>query len=327
MSISRAQPTDRLASSRSEYSSSQTEHASSQKRSASPNDATSDTTTQRDRLTRAAFTLIELLVVVAMIGLLLAILLPSLAAARAQARAGVCGSNIRQLAVANLAYATQSRGHFVLAAEDIFIGFGGTKRWHGQRRSAGVSPDPADNRFNPAKGPLAAYLGRNGEVKRCPAFGDYVEDGSWNSFEAGAGGYGYNATYIGGRADLYGTGMQAARNSARSGDVRRPADTVMFTDSAFVQPQPPAGAYLIEYTFCEPPLMQLRPGELPGPTRPTPSIHFRHRGRVNVAWADSHVDQRRLDFSASVAGLDEAAMRGWGVGWFGPTDNRLFDLK
>ena len=114
------------------------------------------------------FTLIEVLVVVAVIALLLAILIPSLKAARAQARMAVCGSNIRQLAFANIGYATENKGYFVLAAEDIHVGFGGTKRWHGIREASGVSPDPAENMFDPALGPLARYLGTDGQVQNCP---------------------------------------------------------------------------------------------------------------------------------------------------------------
>lgn len=53
---------------------------------------------------KPGFTLIELLVVVAIIATLIAILLPSLAAAKEQARTSVCMSNSRQLAVGAASY-------------------------------------------------------------------------------------------------------------------------------------------------------------------------------------------------------------------------------
>ncbi len=52
------------------------------------------------------FTLIELLVVISIIALLIALILPALKSARESARRTVCASNVRQLTMAVLAYAT-----------------------------------------------------------------------------------------------------------------------------------------------------------------------------------------------------------------------------
>lgn len=57
------------------------------------------------RVSSKAFTLIELLVVISIISLLIAILLPSLAAARRRAQEIQCASNLRSVQTANLLYA------------------------------------------------------------------------------------------------------------------------------------------------------------------------------------------------------------------------------
>jgi len=59
---------------------------------------------------RRAFTLIEILVVVAIIALLVTILLPSLARAREQSKRAVCASNLHQMGLGCLSYASAHKG-------------------------------------------------------------------------------------------------------------------------------------------------------------------------------------------------------------------------
>jgi prepilin-type N-terminal cleavage/methylation domain-containing protein len=58
-----------------------------------------------------AFTLVELLVVIAIIGILAALLLPVLSAAKSKAQQVQCLNNIRQLTLASFTYATESGAH------------------------------------------------------------------------------------------------------------------------------------------------------------------------------------------------------------------------
>jgi len=60
---------------------------------------------------RQGFTLIELLVVVAIIALLIAILLPALNKAKAQARTVTCGARLHQLIVGAMTYSVENREH------------------------------------------------------------------------------------------------------------------------------------------------------------------------------------------------------------------------
>jgi prepilin-type N-terminal cleavage/methylation domain-containing protein/prepilin-type processing-associated H-X9-DG protein len=61
---------------------------------------------------RKGFTLVELLVVIAVIGILIALLLPAIAATRDGARAVVCKSNLRQIGLSLHTYAEGHGGRF-----------------------------------------------------------------------------------------------------------------------------------------------------------------------------------------------------------------------
>lgn len=266
---------------------------------------------------------------ISVIALLVAMLVPGLRSARAQAKAVVCRSNIRQLHLANASYSLESRDLFVPAASDMYTGFGGRSRWHGTRESDGVHPDPAKNTFDPRKGPLAGSL-LDGEVKGCPQRVDFVTDGALNAFEAGCGGYGYVLYGVGSRfywpgwrSDELAAGAQFLLGWPAS-RVRRPAATIMFTDAA-LQQYHTLGNYMIEYSFSEPPWSV--DATIHGPVErrgepaiwwlSTPSIHFRHRGAANVAWCDGHVSAERRTHEKGDSGSVQ-------LGWFGELDNAAF---
>lgn len=267
------------------------------------------------------FTLVELLVVVAIVALLVTMLVPSLQRARALARSAVCRSQLDSLVTANQTYAAEHKGLYVPAASDIFWGAAGNlHRWHGVRQNL-TSP------FDPAKGPLAPYVGFEGRVKQCPAFTDFRDEAGAVAYEAGSGGYGYSDIYVGSQFWAYGFyhNSPGQRLGAPMGKVTRPAETVMFTDAAMPQSDG-ARSYYVEESFCYCPFGLDHKGNVTAAFPRQPSIHFRHLGQANVAFCDGHVSGRD-DFRSITRNVYRADPEAMMVGWFGPDDNSLFDLN
>ena len=274
---------------------------------------------------RTGFTLVELLVVIAIIGILAALLLPALSRAQAKARSVECVSNLKQLYLANTMYASEHDGHYCPAAPDMFDfllpdappdHFGGRVRWHG------VRPTPnGESAFEPGTGPLAEYL-PDGRVKECPVFFEFRDLGEVaNAFEAGSGGYGYNMSYVGSKLAIEPDPVKASRRGFRDVNIARPGDTIMFADAAM-----PQRGHIVEYGFVEPPkaVSHDAPHGAPGDSFMSPSLHFRHFGRVNVVWCDGHISSERWEWAPDQNAFLASNSR-WAVGWFGPRSNYYFD--
>ncbi len=286
--------------------------------------------------TSPAFTLVELLVSIAIVGLLIAVLLPSLGGARSTARSSLCASNVRQIALANDAYANDHGDRYCPGAADISANL---NRWHGSRPSPGAPFTAAGGALTPyLAGDAAGGAGASVAVRACPEFVPTqlalaaAAPGA-GGFERSAGGYGYNNAFVG-------TDRSAGEHGAdgrtlwvvvsdRTGAARSrfadPSGTAGFADAAIADGNPTAG--VAEYSFIEP---RIWPDSVSD--RPDPSIHFRHPrgrnaddGRANVAWLDGHVAPRSMTHSrlSAIYGVDPAA---YGIGWFGTTDdNGEFD--
>lgn len=121
--------------------------------------------------TDSAFTLIELLVVIAIIGVLAAMLLPALGAAKGRSKSAACQNNLRQLQLAWLFYPGDNNGMMVPNEEGRPFGF-----WEGVRNSWVLGNAQRDaTAENIERGTLYSYVGATGPY-HCPDDRSTVKD-------------------------------------------------------------------------------------------------------------------------------------------------------
>jgi len=233
---------------------------------------------------RRGFTLIEAVAVVGIVCFLFAILSSAMRGGLSSARQMQCVANLRQLVGANYLYANDNGGFFAPASSR-----NNNTRWHGQRKSCNAPYDSRMGYLSPyfcqgegitgTPNPPNYYtddpLRGTGRELECKEFLSYSLNAG--SFEKGAGCYGYNATYIGGSEGsmFRGTHMDTLTDPSR---------TIMFADTAFSWG---GSGSIQEYPFAEPFRSVRADGSLGDGL--IPSIHFRHNGKANIAWADGHV--------------------------------------
>jgi prepilin-type N-terminal cleavage/methylation domain-containing protein/prepilin-type processing-associated H-X9-DG protein len=249
-----------------------------------------------------AFTLIELIVVVVIIAVLAALLFPVLSQAKEKGYATKSSQNLRQLTAANIAYAAEQG---VYAPAD--------NKQNNRRWCAGMST--GSSQFDPTKGYLSPYLGKDGAVLACPLFTKMLKGAQ--SFESGTGGYGYNAAYIGGLpgpTDNTSYNPDGSRRSATPAAIAHPSNTLMFATTAYAN-----GDSVQEYPFAEPPFWTDKDGNPTG--RASPTVHFRFQGKAIIGWCDGHVSfeaPTARDAGDNPHGGDAAAQS---LGWPGPDED------
>jgi prepilin-type processing-associated H-X9-DG protein/prepilin-type N-terminal cleavage/methylation domain-containing protein len=213
-----------------------------------------------------AFTLIELLVTIAIIGLIAAMLLPSLVRSKVSAQRIQCAGNVRQLGLATQMYWDDNGGacfRWQLSATN-----GGRIYWFGW-----LQDGPEGQReYDPAPGALFPYV-KGHTIGICPALNYSLAQFKLKATGA-AYGYGYNRFLS---APL----SQPPFNIAKA---QRSADLALFADAAqvndFQAPASRSNPLLEEWYYVD-------------TTADYPNGHFRHAQKSNVVFCDGHVAEER----------------------------------
>ena len=267
------------------------------------------TTTPR----RRGFTLVELLTVIAILGLLMGILLPTLGRARDRAKQNVCLSRLRPLASATVIYLNENRDTFFpVRLEKLNVtdelpyanAYGAASpRWQWfLETDLGPVIDPRPFKlhnqipFDDDSGPKGSARQMSGEIFLCPTLVDelYAKD-----IRDGA--FGYNYQYLG--------NTQREKITDRwpnfpvgTHQVRATSATILFADSRGAGPKhgehsytldPPRRATEKNATTWGPDKFNIAANVNPDLYAYSPA-EARHNGLANVVFADAHGEAMTL---------------------------------
>jgi prepilin-type N-terminal cleavage/methylation domain-containing protein/prepilin-type processing-associated H-X9-DG protein len=247
---------------------------------------------------KPAFTLIEVLVVIGVIGVLIAILVPSLSTARNQSRSTLCQTNLRTLGQAWGMYADESQDIMVPARwpRHTAGGFANEANWYPV--STGLKYRPRWPVLMqkyvgvPALLKPLTYRDRqnyDSKIYVCPSAADWTDER--NSA------YGYNYQFLGSLR----VSADRPRKLAQRSRIRNTSKTVVIADSmgsaaAFPTRErlPYENAKREEQRrgnygwLIDPPRLDAKSSRAGGPRSKRSAPDPRHRDRVNVVFADDH---------------------------------------
>jgi prepilin-type N-terminal cleavage/methylation domain-containing protein/prepilin-type processing-associated H-X9-DG protein len=220
---------------------------------------------------REAFTLIEVLVVIAIIGVLVALLLPAAQSAREAARRIHCANNLKQNALAVLHY-HDALG--ILPPSNLVDRYPLQLTWAGL-----INYDT--NEVDPHQSLLGPFIENNTRVFQCPSL-----DSSQITllYKGATGGYGYNQN-LGGAVFPTSPPFVPRQVLKRIAEFPSTHRTLILSDSARVQ-LPWAGDPVLKLTEN----LYLQG---PDDAFAAPNTHFRHAGVANAAFLDGHVEAMR----------------------------------
>lgn len=228
----------------------------------------------------SGFTLVELLVVIAVLGILMAMLIPSISSVKEKAFMLRCKQNLRDLAQAAMAYATVNRGHFPAAEE-----------WVG---STAASSPHWSVEINVTTGKLWQYLSKEPRTYVCdkfvktyklnPAFGaiDKVHCSYVMNAYFSRSGHLEPATFAGLRSQVM-FPVRLGLFSEESAFYRLGSEESRYTRNVIENLRLEAGSFATQMTA--------RDGDAIAAFHDAPSANLLE-GYANVVFADGHVDRR-----------------------------------
>lgn len=266
---------------------------------------------RRTNMIGFGFTLVELLVVIGVISLLIALLLPTLNRAREAANSLACLSNLRQIGAAARLHETERRGFFPLAGEVSVSPLSPAALGDSQRQRYVYLTDGGNERPAPMPAALSRYLGQtvrldsptnmvtdlnNSGILRlfkCPSQQGALPGRFIQSFSNGWLAPTLPSSYIQNEA-LLGFNSDPTRRLRGQLNRVRNSSKVMFVSDGLPRGAPFAQPLLIVWNSGAGDRTLLDARNNSGGGHFTVFDFTRHRGKMNVAFADGHAESVRM---------------------------------